>query len=213
MDNRLSALLEKDSHGDDCGQYEIHSLYFDDYKDTCAKENEAGIAKRSKYRIRYYGSQSQFLKLECKEKINSLCYKESCFLSLEEYQKIMDGNIEELFFSAEKKLLKQFCLQSMTKHFTPKAIIDYKRTAYTEEITNVRVTLDVNMSASDDFAHFLDGGYMQYPFPCEGKSVLEVKFDDIMPGYIRHVITHRNLVQSAFSKYCIGRRTLQNMKR
>lgn len=213
IDNRLSALLEKDAHGDDCGKYEIHSLYFDDYKDTCAKENDAGIARRFKYRIRYYGNRNQSLKLECKRKMDGRCCKESCPLTLEEYQKIIDGDIEELFWQTEKELLKQFCIQCMTKQFTPKAIIDYKRTAYTEEITNMRVTLDENISVSDDFEHFLDGDYMQYPIPYEGKSVLEVKFDYMMPSYIRHIITNRNLVQSAFSKYCMGRKTLQNVRR
>lgn len=213
IDNRLAALLAKDSYGDDNGRYEIHSLYFDDYKDTCAKENDAGIARRLKYRIRYYGSQYQFLKLECKKKIYGRCCKESCQLSLEEYRKIAEGNIEELFWQTDKPLLKQFCIQCMTRQFTPKAIIDYERTAYTEEITNIRVTLDENISVSDDFDHFLDSDYIQYPIQHKGQHVLEVKFDYMMPGYIRHIITNRNLVQSSFSKYGMGRKILQNMGR
>ena len=44
--NRLDAVLDKDSHSDRDGKYEIHSLYFDDYKDTCAKENDAGISEK-----------------------------------------------------------------------------------------------------------------------------------------------------------------------
>lgn len=211
IDNRLAALLEKDSHGDNNGQYEIHSLYFDDCKDACVKENEAGVAKRFKYRIRYYGSQYHVLRLECKQKIYERCYKESCLLSLEEYQKIASGSAEELFWQTEKPLLKQFCIRCMTRHFVPKAIINYKRTAYIEEITNMRITLDENISVSNEFDSFLKGNYMRYPIWRDGQYVLEVKFDYMMPGYIRHIITNRNLVQSSISKYCMGRRTLQNI--
>lgn len=211
LDSRLSALLDKDYHGDEYGKYEIHSLYFDDYKDSCVKENDAGLAKRYKYRIRYYGRQYQFLKLECKRKIYERCCKESCLLSLEEYQQIADGNVDELFWQTKKPLLKQFCVQYMTQKFMPKAIIDYKRTAYTEEITNMRVTLDENISAAKDFEHFLDGDYISYPILHEDMYVLEVKFDYMMPAYIRHLITNSNLVQSSISKYCIGRKVLQDM--
>lgn len=211
IDNRLAALLEKDSHGDSYGRYEIHSLYFDDCKDSGVKENEAGIARRFKYRIRYYDTQHQVLRLECKQKLYERCYKESCPLTLEEYQKIASGDVEELFWQTDKPLLRQFCIRCMTRHFTPKAIIDYKRTAYTEEITNMRITLDENISVSNEFESFLNGDYMRYPIMRAGQHVLEVKFDYMMPGYIRHIITNRNLVQSSISKYCMGRRVLQSL--
>lgn len=206
---RLPAMLERDSNADVEGKYEIHSLYFDDYKDICAKENEAGISDRLKYRIRYYGDQSDYLKLECKQKKDSRCYKESCQISQLEYQKITEGDVEELFWQTEKPLLKRFCAQSMSRRFLPKAIVNYERIAYVEEILNIRVTLDLNISVSDEYAQFLDGTYMRYPVLEKGKQVLEVKFDYILPGYIRNIIMSRNLIQSAFSKYYLGRKKLQ----
>lgn len=213
LDSCLSALLTRDVHSGDCGNYEIHSLYFDDYKDSCVKENEAGIGKRFKYRIRYYGSQCQDLKLECKQKIYERSYKESCLISEKEYRLIVNGSVDELFWQTDKPLLKRFCVQAMARHFTPKAIINYKRTAYTDEFMNIRVTLDEDISAADDFGHFLSGDYMRYPICNEGQHVLEVKFDYLLPGYIRHAITNCNTVQSSISKYCLGRRTLQSILR
>ena len=200
INNRLSTILYKDIHSDDNGKYKIHNLYFDDYKNTCTKENDAGISKRFKYRIRYYGNQCEYMKLECKEKINGYCHKESCQLSLQEYRMIMEDKAYELIWQTEEPLLKRFCVHCMTRGFTPKAIIDYERTAYIEEITNIRITLDENISVSDDFSHFLDGDYIRYPVQEKGQHVLEVKFDYIMPGYIKHIITNRKLVNSSFSK-------------
>ncbi len=45
---RLDALMEKDAHADESGQYTVRSVYFDDYTDRCARENEAGISERFK---------------------------------------------------------------------------------------------------------------------------------------------------------------------
>lgn len=153
------------------------------------------------------------MKLEYKEKINGYCHKESCLISLREYQMIMEEKTNELIWETEKPLLKRFCTSCMTRQFTPKAIIDYERYAFVEDITNIRITLDGNISVSDDFSHFLDSNYMRYPVQENGQYILEVKFDYIMPGYIRHIITNRELVLSSFSKYCAGRKKIQSMRR
>ncbi len=212
ISNRLTALLDKDSYGND-GKYEVHSLYFDDYKDSGARENDAGVSKRFKYRIRYYNEQHQFMKLECKEKAGGFCHKESCPITPEEYWKIVEGATDELFWQTEKPLLQKFCLRCMTKKLEPKAIIHYERTAYVDEIVNIRITLDTNISVSNDYLNFTDSDYMRYPIQEKEESVLEVKFDDILPNYIRHIVTNRHLIQTAFSKYCIGRKKLQSMGR
>ena len=46
-EDRLKAVLRRDSHNenDDWG-YEIHSLYFDDLTNSCAKENDYGHPHR-----------------------------------------------------------------------------------------------------------------------------------------------------------------------
>lgn len=213
ISSRLSAVLAHDIHSGDNGKYEVHSLYFDDLKNSCTKENDAGLSRRFKYRIRYYGNSCESMKLECKEKRNGYCHKESCRISPEEYRLIMEGRANELIWQTEEPLLKRFCVCCMTRQFRPKAIIDYERTAYVEEIANVRVTLDENISVSDDFSHFPDGAHMRYPVQEKGQSVLEVKFDYILPGYIKHLITNRRLILSSFSKYCIGRKKMQSMGR
>ena len=213
INNRLSAILNKDAHSDKNGSYQVHTLYFDDYKNSCVRENDAGVAKRVKYRIRYYGNQYSTMKLERKEKINGYCYKQSCRISLAEYLMIMDGKANELIWQTEELLLKWFCICCMTRNFVPKAIIDYERTAYIEEISNIRVTLDANISVSDDFSRFLEGDYIRYPVQGKEEKILEVKFDDILPSYIKNTITNRRMIPSAFSKYCVGRKNLQNRGR
>lgn len=213
IERRVAGVLELDSHSNVNGQYEVHSLYFDDYKDVCAKENEAGVSRRFKYRIRYYGDNPEFLKLECKEKMDGRCHKKSATISKEICQKIIDGKADEVFWETDNSLLKQFCIHIMTRLFEPRAIVDYERTAYVEEITNIRITLDKNISVSDDIEYFLTGDYLRYPIQERKEHVLEVKFDEILPSYVKNAITNKSLQQSSASKYYLGRLKLQDMRR
>ncbi len=213
IENRIAAVMDLDFHSGKSGNYEIHSLYFDDYKDACAKENEAGVSRRFKYRIRYYGESPEFLKLERKEKLDGRCHKDSARITKEMCQKILDGKADELFWETDNLLVRRFCVHIMTRLFEPKAIVSYERSAYVEEIANVRITLDKNISVSEQFDNFLSGDFMRYPVQERGEHVLEVKFDEILPGYIKSIISNKNLQQSSFSKYYLGRLKLQEMRR
>lgn len=213
IENRVAGILDLDFHSNKTGKYEVHSLYFDDYKDTCAKENEAGVSRRFKYRIRYYGSNTDILKLECKEKMDGRCHKKSSFITKEIYEKILAGKADELYWETEDPLLKKFCIHMMTRFFAPRIIVDYERSAYVEEITNVRITLDKNISVSDEVGNFLTRKYISCPIQERSEHVLEVKFDNILPGYIKNLVTNKNLQQSSFSKYYLGRLKLQEMRR
>lgn len=37
IENRLSGVLGLDTHSGPAGKYRVHSLYFDEHKDACAK--------------------------------------------------------------------------------------------------------------------------------------------------------------------------------
>ncbi len=153
------------------------------------------------------------LHLERKEKVNGKCHKDSCPLTAEMYEDILAGRQEALFWKTESPLLRRFCADCMTRLFRPKAVIDYERVAYVEPISNVRITLDKYISASDGVGHFLDGDYQRYPVLEAGRHVLEAKFDYILPGYIRSILSDGMLIQTAFSKYYTGRMKLKNMGR
>lgn len=210
---KLEAVLERDSFAGPNGKYEIHSLYFDDYKDSCARENVAGEGKRFKYRIRYYGDNSSNIWLEKKEKKNSYCYKRKCAISVEEYQDIIEGNVLDIFWNTEAPLLKEFCIDFITKRFVPRVIINYEREAFVEVISNVRVTLDYNISASDEFRYFLSGKYFKIPVLEKERHILEVKFDDVLPSYVKAALQSNIMIQQSFSKYYLGRIVLQEKRK
>lgn len=208
---RLIAVMDRDSHAGESGKYEIHSLYFDDFRNSCAIENNAGDGIRFKYRIRYYNDNSGRLTLEKKSKNNSFCHKTSCKLTLEQYEKIVNDDVTDLVYDEDNPLLQEFCLAIITKGFRPKIIVNYEREAFVEPINNIRITFDRAISASDSFEDFLACDYRKIPILPERKSVLEVKFDDVLPAYIRKVLQVESVTQQSFSKYYLCRIAMQDL--
>lgn len=211
--SRIGAVLEHDPHALSDGTYIINSLYFDDVYNSCAKENEAGDRIRFKYRIRYYNDNSDYIVLERKEKYNGYCHKASAVITREEYDSIINNDFDSLLWDNNKRLLTEFALDIMTRGFSPKVIIKYQREAFVEPITNIRVTFDDCVSASDDIDNFLESDINLYPIIDADRSVLEVKHDDVLPAYILDIVTGGSaLTQQAFSKYYMGRKTMQEIR-
>lgn len=211
LKNKISNLLCIDPNSNENGKYNIHSLYFDDYKNTCMKEIDSGDFKRSKWRIRYYNNLEKNVYLEKKEKLFGKCYKRKCTLSIDEYNSIINGECMDVFWHTDQKLLKQFIIDIITRDFKPKVIIDYERFAFVDSILNIRITLDTNISASYDIDNFLNSNYIKYPIQNTKYHVLEVKFDDILPSYIKNIFYSYNFNQTSFSKYYLGRKKVDGV--
>ena len=208
LKSRISEVLELDPHTPKCGRYVIHSLYFDDYKDTSSYDTDVGLSRRYKWRIRYYNDDLDYLLLERKEKIEGRCHKETCKLTIDEYNKIVNDNIIDIIYDTDKKLIKELGVDMLTHNYKPRVIIDYERIAYIEEITNIRITFDMKISASYELEEFLNNNYTKFYIQGSNYNVLEVKFDYILPSYIKKIIESYNFKKSAFSKYYYGRKIL-----
>ena len=211
VEQRIGAVLERDIHAGGDGRYGVHSLYFDDFSNTCARETEAGVGARFKYRIRYYDQKPEFLKLERKEKLNGGCHKLSCRVTQEEFEKLCAGDVGDLLYDEDRPLLRRFAADILGRGFSPRVIVDYERIAFVEPITNVRITLDLNIACSRDYDRFLTGDWLNVPLLPKGRHVLEVKFDEILPGYIKQSVYECNLQQRSFSKYCLGFEKLRSL--
>lgn len=207
LGERLSEVLDRDDNAGPDGVYIIHSLYFDDLKYSCAWENVSGDYRRYKFRIRYYGDNYDSIFLEKKEKINSVCIKTSCPITLAEYDAIMRGEPDCFIYDTKYPVLREFGTRMLTHGFRPVVIIDYEREAFVEPVTNIRITFDRNIEASgntDDFLKRHTGDTVLK----DGTHILEVKFDNVLPSYLRYIIEAEPRTQQAFSKYYSGLKTL-----
>ena len=66
---RLAPVMERDPHAGPDGTYTVHSLYFDDWRDTALRDKIDGLPRREKFRIRYYNGDLSFIRLEKKSKV------------------------------------------------------------------------------------------------------------------------------------------------
>ncbi len=196
---RLRAIAKPDTHAKD-GKYTIRSLYFDDSGDTALLQKIDGVNMREKFRIRYYnGDPYSALHLEKKSKINGLGTKFSAPLTVEEGQKIVDGDTEWMMDSPNA-LVRELCCKMKDKGLRPKTIVDYTREPYIYSPGNVRVTFDYDIRTGLSCTDFLNPDCVTIPAG-DPVIILEVKWDAFLPSVIRDAVNTPGRQATAFSKY------------
>ncbi len=200
---RLKLLMKQDVHQNgDC--YNIRSLYFDDLFDSCMHENESGIDARKKYRIRIYDKKSDVIKLEKKVKLRGMTRKYGASIDKEKCLLYMNGNVPGMSVDSSE-LEKELLVQMKANGMKPVTIVEYERTAFIEERGNVRITFDRNISGCDKVGAFLEENIPLVPLLPQGWHILEVKYDEYFPDYIKDILEIGSLQRTAFSKYFYAR--------
>lgn len=201
---RLRYVLQADSHMKKEEGYLISSLYFDDIYHSAMEDKVNGSIFREKYRIRLYNHSDDLIKLECKSKFNEYISKQWARISREEYNRILDGDYEFLISRPEEVCRKLYAKQK-TKLMQPITVVEYLREAYVHPLGNVRITFDKNLSASIGELDIFHNDYETIRVPMDGMMILEVKYDDYIPDYIRKIIHTDSLTKCAISKYVMCR--------
>ena len=204
IQSRVQMLCNTDPHVGTDGIYSNRSIYFDDQRNRYYYENENGTDPREKFRIRTYNASDSCITLECKKKERSMTHKDSCALTLAQYQKIMDGFLQPSDINSE--LLEKFYLLQQQRNLQPKVIVAYERTPFVYAFGNVRITFDRNIGGSTDFSAFFDEHLPVRPILPVGKNILEVKYDELLPNFLYDVMNLGSLRQTTFSKYNLCRK-------
>ena len=202
-------LLNIDKNAQKTNGYFIRSIYFDDYKDTSLNQVINGISKREKFRIRFYNLDKSYIMLEKKEKINNMTNKKSCRITEEQLIDILEKK-NLVIEKTNNSLLNEFYFKLLFEGYKPACIIDYDRIPYVYSAGNVRITLDYNMAVSYDFENVFSEDLIKVPFIEENRALLEVKFNDFIPDYVRWLLQLNKLERISYSKYAIGRTMLKN---
>ena len=205
LKSRIEHLMEKDSHAGPEGVYNIRSLYFDDYRNSCYYENENGTDPREKFRIRIYNHSQERIMLECKRKERGKTHKTACALTPEQTRLLVRGEIPENWLEAPV-LLRKLVLKMKTSRMRPVVIVEYDRIPYVYSAGNVRVTFDTHMSSGGDVQTFLEGASPRRPIMPAGWHLMEVKYDEFLPDAIYRSLNLSQLQQTAYSKYYLSRK-------
>lgn len=205
LKNRLSDIMNRDSHTDDSGKYQVRSLYFDDYDNSCYHEKEDGIDSREKFRIRIYNGSDERIRLELKKKESEKILKQSCPITREQTESLIEGH-SLVWDDNMDPLMKKLYILSETRLMRPKIIVIYDRIPFVHPDGNVRITLDLNITASSDISSFFDKNLLGRPIMPTGKHLLEVKYDEFIPDYIFRSVQTNSLNRISFSKYYLCRK-------
>ena len=206
MRRRLQPVMSRDPHADADGLYRIRSIYFDNSDDKALREKIDGIARREKFRIRYYNDDFSFITLEKKMKINDLCLKYDAVITRDELRKILAGDIA--FMKEHREgLVKEIYAKMRFQRLRPRVLVSYVREPYIYRAGNVRVTFDSQIRTSLWSRDFFSGNVTDISAAeSPGQRLLEVKYDAFLPEIIQHLIQVPELRQEAFSKYGASRR-------
>ena len=201
LSRRLEKLFPRDPHAGPEGSYQVVSLYYDDPYDTALRQKLDGVNRREKFRLRYYGKEPAFFKLEKKYKVKGLCGKRSCRLSREEGERLLRRDFAFLL-EKEESLAREFYAK-LRRGLAPKTVVRYTREAFLYAPGNVRVTLDGDIRAGAPERFLIP----QKLLPAlGGLAVVEVKYDAFLPEIVKLAVQVPNRQGTACSKYALCRR-------
>lgn len=200
--SRLSKIAKHDEHCDEDGTYYIKSLYFDNYADKALREKSDGVNCREKFRIRYYGTDTSFIRLEKKSKINGLCNKVSSPITKEQCERLINGD-KSFLLESDNELFHELYAKMTYQLLRPKTIVGYRRECFVHPLGNVRVTLDTDIAGSGKIHDFLSPDLKLLQL--YHTAILEVKWDEYLPRLIEDAVQVHCRSASAFSKYAAVR--------
>lgn len=198
---RLSLFMQADAHtGSGSRGYMIRSLYFDDRFERAYKEKLAGVETRKKYRIRIYNCSDKVIKLECKHKQGQYIHKTSAPLTRIQTQAIIAGDYDFLLLRDEP-LCREFYLECAMNGMSPKVVVDYDRIPFVYPYGDVRITFDCGIRAGLFTDNLFDEKLPVTTVIEPGMLIMEVKFTEYLPEFIRKLLPVADSAYMAYSKY------------
>lgn len=199
---RLPHIMQRDAHAGPTGQYTIRSLYFDDLAFGAFDEKVSGIDNRTKYRIRCYNYGDAVFKLEKKEKKGHLTRKTA--------QTVSRADVESLQSDPRVRcadhpqgLTEELRLHCLGKGTRPVVLVDYDRTPFVSVYGNTRITIDENLRTIPYRGDLFAPAHPAIPVMEPDQVILEVKFDDFLPGQFSACLADIPKIPMAISKFAM----------
>ncbi|MDO5569228.1 MAG: polyphosphate polymerase domain-containing protein [bacterium] len=191
LKNKISNFMKRDIHTNN-GYYDVYSIYFDDYEYTSYNDSLDGVYHKEKYRIRFYSDGNY--KLEIKEKKGDICYKSIYLINEGAFINMLNGNYR-LIKNINNKIQEKWYRKLTHDLYRPRILIYYKREAYEDKKSKVRVNFDFNI---------------KYTANIKSKSslkvlnrdiIFEVKYNSVIPEYLLKIFNELDKNNIGYSKY------------
>lgn len=202
LKRRLPYVMQRDPHAGPEGRYTIRSLYFEDQSFSAFYEKVSGTDNRTKFRIRCYNDSTEILKLEKKEKKGHLTRKTAQTISLADVRSIQN-NPRQRTPDHPEGLTEELRLLCLNRGARPLVLVDYDRTPFVCAQGNTRITIDENLRTIPYKGDIFAPGHPAVPVMEPDQVILEVKFDDFLPGYLRECLADIPKAPMAVSKFAM----------
>jgi len=189
--------------------YTVASLYYDSVGFGAYYQKLAGVKTRKKIRLRFYPSDNNYdinsiskFFLEIKRKNNMVIIKDRLDLNYFTCYNLLRKNQlpKQISEKNDQAVLDEFMWLKNYNNLNPKVLVVYDRKPFISKVDpNFRVTLDYNIRACK--TDWIDKNpRLEQISP--GTTILEVKFNNILPAWFHFIIQKCNLEYQPFSKYC-----------
>lgn len=190
-------------------RYSVHSLYCDSQKLQTYHATRQGLKNRFKLRMRFYDDNpANPIFLEIKRRVGSVILKQRAAINKPAAAKFLLGHplvrehMQGLPTDKALAALNEFSSLYHEIRAVPCVYVSYSREAYISPHSNeVRLTFDREL-----FAHsYSPTAALCVPPRAHAASManvlLELKFTDRYPVWMRHLVTALNLLRVSFAKY------------
>ena len=205
IENKIKGILNIDRNAKE-GKYFVRSIYFDNYNYECLNKVIDGISYRKKYRIRTYNLSKEYICLEKKEKRNNVSIKKQQLIEEKQLNNLLINNNEIL---SRQQLLDEYIININNFGYKPVCTIDYDRIPYTYETSDIRITFDNNITVSKKTNNMFDEDIEKIPVLNSNVYIMEIKYNEFIPDYIKMILKLENLQPTKFSKYAMGMNKLK----
>jgi hypothetical protein len=212
----IGGFCKRDDHAERTGgSYTCDTLYFDTMNYRLHRAAQEKSAVRYKVRIRGYANSAGPVFLEVKHRIADCIAKSRAAIS-GDWVALLQGEMSiEQVNKKERPALESFLARYHTTYggpVFPTVLVRYQREPYSSLVDEyARVTFDreiryqptteLSMVPSSDCWIAVDDPPAMRNRPSESGVVLELKFTDPVPNWLRNLVTSIELPRLSFSKY------------
>lgn len=188
--------------------YGVNSLYLDSEGLDLCNATVQGHKNRFKLRIRWYdGDENRPYFMEIKRRVNDQILKRRAAVRLEGVRHLLGGHFptrEHLYHSdqpASLGVLDEFCRLRNTLQASGAVYVRYNREAWVpDELETARVTFDRCLKGSA-FNGVFETPEDAWSSAQPRGTILELKFTDRFPGWMRRLVQDFNLNRQSVPKY------------
>lgn len=203
--------LDENGVGKPDYSYPVHSLYLDSPDLYTFWTTINGDKNRFKLRIRFYNEHpSTPVFFEIKRRMNNCILKQRGGVKKEAVGRLLNGHLPaptDLVSNDPKSLLAVQRFLELVERIgaVPQAHVGYLREAYIDPVSdNTRVTFDRQVMTEPRSTPTFATAMKEPSRPFGNRVILELKFTDRFPDWLRHVVESVGLIQCGAAKYAEG---------